>query len=115
MMYLVRGERGVQREYVAISQQYAKVFRILHSVLLCPFMIGEWIIGQHSHPEPAKTLRRYAAGLCPCLQYRRLAVEVEADNSAERKVQLAYAIECAMDLAVQREQQRYGMFGNGVR
>ena len=79
-----RGERGVQREYVAVSHQYEEVFRILHSVLLCPFVIGEWIIGQHSHPEPAKNLRRDAAGLARAYNTGSLAVEVEAHKSPER-------------------------------
>jgi hypothetical protein len=44
-----------------------------------------------------------------------LAVEVEPHKSIEGKVQLAYAVERAMDLPVQCEQQRNSMFGDGMR
>jgi hypothetical protein len=43
-----------------------------------------------------------------------LGVEVEAHKSTKGKVKLANAVECSMDLAVQGEQQRHGVFGYGM-
>ena len=43
-----------------------------------------------------------------------LAVQVEADESVEREVEVVHAVVGARDFAIEREQQRDGVFGDGV-
>src|SRR5215472_5697101 len=78
-------------------------------------MVGERIICQHSHSKPAKNLSSDTPDLASADNTGSLAVQVEAYKSIKRKVQLAHTIECAMDLAVQRQQQGNSMFSYGMR
>jgi hypothetical protein len=68
------------------------------------------IICQHSHSKEAKNLPSDAPDLASTDDTDSLAVQVEAYKSIKGKVQLAHAIECAMGLAVQRQQQGNSMF-----
>ena len=42
------------------------------------------------------------------------AVKVEADEAVEREVQVVHAVVRARDFAIEREEQRDGVFGDGV-
>src|SRR5262249_18814038 len=100
------GERSVQRNHITVPQQYGDSFGIFHSSLLCPFVVGEEVIGKYSHPKAAKNLARNSPDLAGADDTGSLPVEIETYKSIEGKVQLAYAVERPMDLPVQCEQQR---------
>src|SRR5262245_44817303 len=81
----------------------------------CPFMVRENVISKHPHPEPAKNLSCHSPDLARADQSCSLAVEVEPHQTVERKVQFSHAVEGAMYLAVQREQQGNSVFSDRVR
>src|SRR5215831_15885436 len=78
-------------------------------------MVGKWVICQHSHAKAAKNLSGDTPDLAGTDDAGSLAVQVEAYKSVQRKIQLTHAIECAMGLAVQRQQQGHSVFSDGVR
>src|SRR5262245_1858323 len=78
-------------------------------------MVRENVISKHLHPEPAKNLPRNSPDLARADQACSLAVEVEPHQAVERKVQLSHAVEGAMYLAVQREQQGNSVLSDRVR
>src|SRR6516225_1221925 len=88
---------------------------MLNARMPCPFMVREKVISNRPHPKPATYLPCHSPDLARADQACSLAVEVEPDQAVERKVQLAHAVEGAMYLAVQREQQGNSVLSDRVR
>ena len=80
-----------------------------------PIGRGKWIEGEHLQPESAQDLRSNAPDFAGTENTGSLAVQVEADKPAEREVEVMHAVTCARNLAIEREQQRYGVLCDGVR
>ena len=76
------GERQVQRDDVAVGQQGLKIC-VAHAQRRRPFGRGIWIVGQHFRAEPLKYLRRDSANSSRADHADGLAVEIEADQTAQ--------------------------------
>ena len=104
----------MQRDDVAPLQQRVEI-SVLHPECRSPFRRRKWIVCQHLCPEAAIDLRGDAANLPRADQAHCLPVEVKPDEATERKIVFTHAIVGAVNLAIERQQQRDRMLGHGVR
>ncbi|BCI87272.1 hypothetical protein NIIDMKKI_24780 [Mycobacterium kansasii] len=71
-------------------------------------------MGKHTHPEPVENSDQTLADSARADDAGALAVEVGAHKTVEREVPLPDADVGAVCLAVEGEQQRGGVFGDGL-
>ncbi len=114
MMCFVSGVNGTCREMTSLLAASVRGVHVLDAVLGGPVAIRKRIVGQHLHAEAAQDLGDDAADLAGADDAGGLAVQVEADQAVEREVQFADAVEGAVNLAIERQQQRDGVLGHGV-
>jgi hypothetical protein len=82
--------------------------------------VDEWLIddrveGHHLAAEMPQQPCNDRSDLPRADHRRRLARHVETHQSLEREVPLAHTVVGPMDLAIQRQHERQGVFGHGVR
>jgi hypothetical protein len=109
-----RSERRVERHDVARLQQ-ARERGVLAADRIGPRLVGIGVGEEQAGVEAAEDLRRDATDAPRSDDANRLSREVETEQSPEREVLLAHAVERSVDLAVQRQQQADGVFRDGVR
>ena len=114
MMWCVSGVSGVCSEMTSHSRASVRRVGVFDAVLLRPLDRWERIEGEHAHPEPAQDLRGDAADFSRAENAGGLAVKVEADEAVEREVQVMHAVVGARDFAIEREEQRDGVLGDGI-
>ena len=114
MMWCVSGVSGVCSEMTSHSRASVLGVGVFDAVLLRP--LGRWkrIEREHAHAEAAQDLRGDAADFSRAENAGGLAVQVEADEAVEREVQVMHAVVGARDFAIEREEQRDGVLGDGV-
>ena len=107
-------ERCVQGDDVALSSERAGV-GVFDAVLPRPLDRWKRIERQHPHAEPPQDLRGDAADSSGAENAGGLAVKIESDEAIEREIEVVHAIARPGNFAIESEQQRDRMFGDGVR
>ena len=114
MMWCVSGVSGVCSEMTSLSRASVFGVGVFDAVLLRPIRRRKRIEREHAHAEAAQDLRGDAADFSRAENAGGLAVEIEADESVEREVEVVDAVVGARDFAIEREEQRDGVLGDGV-
>ena len=107
------GERQVEGNDVAGLKQLIQ-WNVANVVTSGPVGLGHRIIGQDLAAKAFENGSGAAADFSGADETDGLAMEIKADEAAEREVQLAHAIVSAVDLAVQCQQQCHGVLGDRV-
>ena len=106
MMWCVSGVSGVCSEITVHSRASVFGVGVFDPIFFRPLGRGEWIVSQHAHPEAAENLRGRFADFAGAENAGGFAMQIEADQPVEGKIQIAHAVVGARDLAIEREQER---------
>ena len=107
------GQRAVERDDIRAAVQLVKrdVGDARRPGIL---LVGTDVVGQHLHAEPLQNANQRPGDAARADDAGRLAVEVKAQQSVQREVAVARPPVGPVHLAVERQQQRHGVFGHGM-
>ncbi len=106
-------QRAVQGDDVGLGEE-ALERDVVGAERLHP-LVREGVGGQQAAAEAGEDLGRGGADDAGADDAHRAAVQVEAEQAVEREVAVAHAVVGPVDLAVQREDERDCVLGDGVR